>query len=69
MSSGEVSLERFETIAWRYPKIGKLSSGIQLDQFPQCHSSDRRKTPTRSGLVQPLCLVILEGRDHRRGSF
>jgi len=31
MSSGQVSLERFETIAWRHPKIGKLSSGIQLD--------------------------------------
>ena len=41
--------------------------GIQLDQLSQCHPGYRRKSSARSGLVQPTCLVILEGRDHCRG--
>ena len=41
MLPGEITLQRLEAVAWRYPKVREVSRGIQLDQLAERDPCDR----------------------------
>lgn len=60
----EISAQGLKAIAWRHPQILKGLRLIHLDQFPQRHPSDPRKSTVRLFLEKLFRIAIGKRLNH-----
>jgi len=62
--SGSITLERFQSITWRYFQILEMSGNFKLSQFPAGSSSDSRKSLHTVTFRKGLGIGALKGSNH-----